>query len=99
MKIFTFIVDFVEICTYNEINKLGGDKVNYRVAKELKAERVRRDLSIADVAKALETCGETIRRYESGTYTLTIEKIEKLLKFYNVDPSIFFRNVCGEMHD
>lgn len=73
--------------------------MNYAAAKELKSLREKRDLKVSDVAKALETCDETIRRYESGNYTLTIEKIEKLLKLYNVDPSIFFRNVCEEMHD
>lgn len=73
--------------------------MNYAAAKELKSVREKRDLKICDVAKALKTCNETIRRYESGTYTLTIEKIEKLLKFYNVDPSIFFRNVCEDMHE
>ena len=58
---------------------LGGDRVNYKVAKELKAERVKRDLKISDVAKQLGTCDESIRRYEKGTKKLSLELVERLL--------------------
>ena len=73
--------------------------MNYKVAKELKAERVKRDLKISEVAKQLGTCDETIRRYEKGTKKLTLELIEELLNIYGIDPAYFFQNVCANMHD
>ena len=97
MKKWTKVVDFVQICTYNGI-MLGGDRVNYKVAKELKAERVKRDLKISDVAKQLGTCNESIRRYEKGTKKLSLELVERLLNIYGIDPAVFFANVCANMH-
>lgn len=73
--------------------------MNYRVAKELKAERVKRDLKISDVAKQLGTCDESVRRYEKGTKKLSLELIEKLLNIYGIEPAIFFQNVCTNMHE
>ena len=78
---------------------LGGDRVNYKVAKELKAERVKRDLKISDVAKQLGTCDESIRRYEKGTKKLSLELVERLLNIYGIDPAVFFTNVCANMHE
>jgi len=73
--------------------------VNYKVAKELKAERVKRDLKISDVAKQLGTCDESVRRYEKGTKKLSLELVEKLLNIYGIDPAVFFTNVCANMHE
>lgn len=73
--------------------------MNYKIAKELKAERVKRDLKISDVAKQLGTCDESIRRYERGANKLTLELVEKLLNIYGIDPAVFFANVCANMHE
>ena len=73
--------------------------MNEVVAKELKAIRIKKDLSIEDIAKINNVSTETIRRYEKGETNITIEFLEKMLAIYNVDISIFFRNVCENMHE
>lgn len=73
--------------------------MNEVVAKELKAIRIKKDLSIEDVAKINNVSTETIRRYEKGETNITIEFLEKMLAIYNVDISIFFRNICENMHE
>lgn len=73
--------------------------MNEVVAKELKAIRVKKDLSIEDIAKINNVSTETIRRYEKGETNITIEFLEKMLTIYNVDISIFFRNICENMHE
>lgn len=69
------------------------------IGKELKIIRIRKNLSIDDVAKFLNLNVETIRRYENNSSGLSIERLESILDFYKIDMSIFFNNVCENMHD
>lgn len=69
------------------------------IGKELKVIRIRQDLDLYEVAKSLNINKETLRRYENNATGLSVEKLEKLLNFYNVDRSIFFKNVCENMHE
>lgn len=69
------------------------------IGKELKVIRIRQDLSLEEVAKGLNINKETLRRYENNATGLSLEKLEKLLKFYNINTTIFFKNVCENMHD
>lgn len=71
--------------------------MNEIVAKELKVLRVRKDLTLEKVAEDLGTNRETIRRYEKGETEITIEKLERLLNYYETDKRIFFENVCANM--
>lgn len=72
--------------------------MNNAVAKELKATRIRQDMSLDEVAKINGVSYETMRRYECGQTNITIEFLEKMLSIYNTDISIFFKNVCENMH-
>lgn len=69
------------------------------IGKELKFIRLRMNLDVAKVANDLEINQETIRRYERNASGLSVEKLEKLLKYYNFDIENFFRNVCENMHE
>ena len=69
------------------------------IGKELKIIRIRKNLSIDVVAKSLNLNVETIRRYENNSSGLSIERLESILDFYKIDMSIFFNNVCENMHD
>ena len=73
--------------------------MNYAVARELKAARIRQDMSLEEVAKLNNVSYETMRRYEKGETNITIEFLEKMLSLYNTDISIFFKNVCENMHE
>lgn len=68
------------------------------IGKELKIIRIRKNLTIEDVAKSLNLNAETIRRYENNSSGLSIERLETILDLYKVDMSIFFNNVCENMH-
>lgn len=67
------------------------------IGKELKIVRIRNDLKLEEVADKLNFNRETLRRYENNAIGLSVERLEELLNFYNVDKSIFFTNVCAYM--
>lgn len=73
--------------------------MNNIIAKELKAWRIKRDYDLRKVAYDMGVCYETMRRYENGQTNITIEFLEKMLDYYNVDISIFFENICANMHE
>lgn len=69
------------------------------IGKELKIIRIRNGLSLDAVAEQLSINRETLRRYENNSSGLSVEKLEKLLNYYDVEKSIFFSNVCEYMHE
>lgn len=68
------------------------------IGKELKITRLRLNLSLDDVAKKLNVNRETIRRYETNSNGLSVERLEELLDLYKIEKNIFFANVCEYMH-
>ena len=68
------------------------------IGKELKVIRIRNDLSLDDVADKMNINRETLRRYENNSNGLSVERLEELLNYYNVEKSIFFDNVCAYIH-
>lgn len=69
------------------------------IGKELKIVRIRQNLSLEFVAEKLNINKETLRRYENNSNGLSVERLEELLNFYNINLSIFFKNVCEYMHN
>lgn len=69
------------------------------IGKELKIIRIRNNLRLEDVADNLDINKETLRRYENNSNGLSVERLEQLLDFYKIDKSIFFENVCANMHE
>lgn len=69
------------------------------IGKELKIIRIRNNLKLEDVADSLDINKETLRRYENNSNGLSVERLEQLLDFYKTDKSIFFENVCANMHN
>lgn len=69
------------------------------IGKELEIIRIRKNLGRETVAKDLNIHSETLRRYENNSNGLSVERLEELLKYYNVDRSIFFKNLCEYMHE
>ncbi len=68
------------------------------IGKELKITRIRNNLDLDRVANDFELNKETLRRYENNASGLSVERLEKLLNYYNTDKDIFFKNVCDYMH-
>ena len=69
------------------------------IGKELKIIRIRNDMSLENVALNLGINKETLRRYENNANGLSVERLEELLNYYNVKKTIFFENVCANIHD
>lgn len=69
------------------------------IGNELKIIRIRNNLRLEDVADSLNINRETLRRYENNSSGLSVERLEQLLDFYKTDKSIFFENVCANMHE
>lgn len=69
------------------------------IAKELKSTRIKLGFSMTKVSDDNEFNVETLRRYETNCSGLSVERLEKLLKYYNADKDIFFRNICEYMHN
>lgn len=69
------------------------------IGKELKIIRIRKNLTIEEVATALNLNAETIRRYENNGSGLSVERLESLLELYETDKYIFFKNVRENMHN
>ena len=68
------------------------------IGKELKILRIRNNLTIEEVANNFGLSYETIRRYETGSVDMSIERLESMLKYYNVSAEIFFKNICAYKH-
>lgn len=69
------------------------------IGKELKIIRIRKNLTLENVAEKLNINRETLRRYENNATGLSVERLEELLNFYDIKKDIFFDNVCVNMHD
>lgn len=69
------------------------------IGKELKIIRIRKDLKLDEVAENLGFNRETLRRYENNATGLSVERLEELLNYYEVNKSIFFKNICVNMHE
>lgn len=69
------------------------------IGKELKITRIRKDLSLETVADKLGFNRETLRRYENCASGLSVERLEELLNYYEVDKNLFFSNVCAYIHE
>lgn len=68
------------------------------IGTELKISRIRNNMTMQEVADKMGFNVETLRRYENNSSGLSIEKLEKLLIFYNENINVFFDNVCENMH-
>lgn len=69
------------------------------ISDELRSIRAKKNINIETVA---EKCGinkDTIYRYEKNKTSMKLDTIEKLLKFYDIDFSIFFTNIYANKHN
>lgn len=60
-------------------------------AKELRKLRAEKNVSQQEVAKIVNINVGTIVRYENATTSISIDRLEKLLNYYNVNLGDFFK--------
>ena len=63
------------------------------IAGELRSIRAKKQLTIEDIASKTSLDKMTISRYENNSVSMQIDVLEKILKAYNVDFDIFFKNI------
>ena len=66
------------------------------VANELKIIRIENDDLQEDLARKTGIATSTISRYETGINGMDINKLEELLKPYNINLYIFFNRVLAK---
>lgn len=75
------------------------DSFRQLIADKLRLIRLERKDRIEDLALKSGIAPSTISRYESGKYDMTIDKLEQLLKPYNIDLYIFFEDINAKTHN
>lgn len=63
------------------------------IGRELKGLRAKNNYNLQEVADNVGVHRETLRKYEKNTNKMPIYLLVKLLKFYKVEPHIFFTNI------
>lgn len=69
------------------------------IADKLRLIRIENKDRIEDLALKTGIAPSTISRYESGKYDMSIDKLEQLLKPYNIDLYIFFKDINAKTHN
>lgn len=68
------------------------------IAAELRGLRAKKDESVEKVALNSTVSKDTITRYENNLCSPSIDNLEKLLNYYDVDFDIFFTNIYANKH-
>lgn len=68
------------------------------IAKELKKLRIDNDYTQEDVSSKSGINIGTIVRYEQGTVTANLDKLQCILKIYNINLYIFFKLIYENMY-
>lgn len=68
------------------------------VAKELKSLRIKNGYTIEDICKNIGINRTTAYKYERDASDMKWKIFEKMLKFYNIDETIFFKVICEYNH-
>lgn len=76
-------------------------KENYKkaVADRLRLIRLERHDRIEDLALKSGVAASTISKYEQGNADMSLEKIEQIIKPYNIDLYIFFKEIHAKTQD
>lgn len=61
-----------------------------KIGKKLKALRLEKKMSKNDFYKAVGIKSETLKKYEDGSILIPIDKLEKIISFYNIPLYLFF---------
>ena len=63
------------------------------IAEELRGMRAKKQLTLEAIAMKTTLDKMTISRYENNSVSMQIDILEKILKAYEIDFNIFFKNI------
>lgn len=69
------------------------------IAKELRALREKRNKTSAEASNDLGIHLNTLYKYEKDASTMSLELLERALKYYDMDELIFFKIIREYNHD
>lgn len=69
------------------------------IADKLRMIRLERHDRIEDLALKSGVASSTISKYEQGTSDMSLNKIEQILKPYNISMFIFFKDILAKTHN
>ncbi|MFR9773171.1 helix-turn-helix domain-containing protein [Nocardia sp. SC052] len=85
--------------TEGQTERTSVEAANYAVARHLKAERVRRGLLQADLAKKAGLAVNTIRRLENGEREMKFSQLFALAEALGVSPGAFIDAAQAAMRE
>ena len=69
------------------------------IADKLRMIRLEKHDMIEDLALKSGVASSTISKYEQGISDMSLNKLEQILKPYNISLYIFFENILAKTHD
>lgn len=69
------------------------------VANELAGLRAKQHKTLKEAAEGIGIHHNTLANYEKDASKMSLDLLEKILKFYEVDELIFFRNIREYNHN
>ena len=69
------------------------------IADKLRMIRLEKHDRIEDLALKSGVASSTISKYEQGISDMSLNKLEQILKPYNISLYIFFENILAKSHD
>lgn len=69
------------------------------IADKLRMIRLEKKDRIEDLALKSGVASSTISKYEQGISDMSLNKLEQILKPYNISLYIFFENILAKTHD
>lgn len=70
-----------------------------RIGLGLKVLRIKNGLTLKQAAAGLKIHQNTLCRYEKDAKKIDLLVFDKMLKFYNVEPIIFFEEYGANLHE
>lgn len=72
------------------------ETIKLEIADKLKLLRVQNHFRIEDLALKSGVASSTICKYEQGVSGMSLDKIEQILKPYNISLNIFFKDILAK---
>lgn len=73
------------------------EELNRLISIKLKGFRGEKNISLEKVGEILEVHRETARRYENHPLDMSVDQFLKLLNFYNIEATNFFKLIYGNL--
>ena len=72
------------------------ETIKLQIADRLKLLRIQNHFRIEDLAVKSGVASSTISKYEQGLSDMSLDKIEQIIKPYNISLNIFFKDILAK---